>query len=161
MTLGLILHSISPAQTVKSLSSPSYPLTTFFDSEGWNPSISEKFWLPSFDVLKSLFDVQFHIAYYAKIMSWWDVEHLPLPELELIVRKLNEASEKEEARQKGGNNLQQMAEQFKLQRKLREQGILPEEKKIDPTQQARLNKMRAIHARHPLANPISDSEMVK
>jgi hypothetical protein len=101
--------------------------------------------------LKQLFDVQFHLARHAKIMSWWEVEHLPMPELELIIGKLNEEAEKEERRQKGGDNLRQMAESFKLQRQLKERGLVPEAA-MDPVQKKRLEKMKAIRQRHPIAD---------
>lgn len=83
-------------------------------------------------------------------MSWWEVEHLPLPELELIVRMLNDERDKADKTQ--NNNLGQMVDQFKLVKKLRETGVLPEEKRT-PAQKARAEKMRRIRERHPIVGP--------
>lgn len=81
-------------------------------------------------------------------MSWFDVDCLPLPELDWLLRTLN--TEQERENKKGQDNLEQIGRQFELTKRLKAAGAIPEGPPLDPVQKKRLEKLKRIKERHPI-----------
>lgn len=118
-------------------------LKSTFDSEAL--ANYETFWLPAPEVLRFLWDAQFHLSYRLKFMGWFEFDHLTLPELELLLKDSEAEEKRKQAPAPGkGHTLDTMAKDFELRRKT---GKPKEEKPLTAVEQKRAERMAKIQAR--------------